>query len=740
MQRIKHFLLKYPQLLATFLFIVVFVVAFKYRSAYSPAPVPPYASSSPSEAEAVATIADAQPTAESPLPASAATDANDANADQTQPIVEERVPTNDAIFENAPLTTKQSFATSFALLVGVNVYQDDQVFPTLNYASSDATALRNALVEIGFNPKNIRLLTSDSVEEPTKANIDKALEELLTQAVQYPDATLLVSFAGHGLEPLQTTVDALGKESEKRVSIFFPSDANLSDQKTFIRINTVAQTLRRVKKGFKIMIVDACRNFNISDEESAPNASARGALQELQKLERNRAESAVDPFESQGDGDSGVAFLQSCSPGQKSYESETLNQGYFSYYFIEGLKNATRDGVTLFSVCDHASQETDKATNSSQTPYLSYSGPRFWLVPPIGARGSELLWGLVKEPNVEKSIDEKRAFEFLSRLRKSDNFEARAELAALYLRGCASPGGQVDAKQAFELATETLNHRDLPAAWETLGDCRAGALGGVERDLDLANDCYRKAYQGWQKRAQAGDIVATFKQGVALLEGKGVKRDRAAGVRLLQKAANANLPASMTRLAEAYLLGHGVAKDEKKAVENLLRAYERGDYDASSLLGDCYLNGWGVKENASIAFEYYREAFEANRPQAANALADLYELGHGVAIDPNKALILRRQAAEQNNPTAQKIWGDYNSQGLHGVTLDAAEGVRWYERAAAQNNVDAMLSLAECLRYGLGVNRDEKRASELTAEAARLTVLENVDATPSNVKPSDSGR
>lgn len=638
----------------------------------------------------------------------------------------------------------QNFATSFALLVGVDDYDAPEILPPLKYASNDATSLRDALVGVGFDAKNIRLITSKTETKPTKDNIYKALDELIAQASQHPDSTLLVMFSGHGLEPQVQSANA-PKDYEKRVSIFFPCNVTeLSSDAPFIRLNDVARKLKRVKNGVKIMIVDACRNFG-DDAESSDGANksiANDGMTQLREEERKRLEddNYEDPFEYKNAGDSGVAFLQSCSSGQKSCESDKLQRGIFSYYLVEGLQDETKDGVTIFNLCDYASKQmkaSDIEAAKNQTPFYDYSGPTLFLVPPVGSRGSGLVWG-VTDKNKSKTIDELKAFELLTRLRRSDNFGARAELAALYLRGCE--GGQVDAKQAFALASEAAKFADLPLAWTTLGACYANGLG-VEKNEEEARRCYAKAYPIWQKRAQSGDIVAKFQQGKALLEGNGVKRDRATGFELLHGAAQAGLPAALTRLGEAYLFGQGVAKDERQARQKFLEAYALGDFDAATRLGDCALNGWGVEKNEQEALQYYQEASEANRPAATNALADLYELGHGVAQDDAKALELRRKAAEQNNSTAQKCLGDYYLSGLFGLPVDAKEAVGWYERSVAQNNVDAMLSLAPLLQFGVGgVQRNEVRASELTEKAARLTAqaqLEDGAASFNNDNTSD---
>ncbi len=62
-----------------------------------------------------------------------------------------------------------------------------------------------------------------------------------------------------------------------------------------------------------------------------------------------------------------MAFLQSCSSQEFSWEDPELGGGIFTYYFVEGLVGAastTGDGVTFLEVCGYAQRKTVERTNA----------------------------------------------------------------------------------------------------------------------------------------------------------------------------------------------------------------------------------------------------------------------------------------------------------------------------------------------------------------------------------------
>lgn len=75
-------------------------------------------------------------------------------------------------------------------------------------------------------------------------------------------------------------------------------------------------------------------------------------------------------------------------------------------------------------------------------------------------------------------------------------------------------------------------------------------------------------------------------------------------------------------------------------------------------------------------------------------------------------------AAEGGNADAQYYAGVMYADG-QGVERDYAEAAKWYEKAAAQNQPDALVALARLRVLGLGVDADPAKAVELYARAVQ---------------------
>ena len=93
-----------------------------------------------------------------------------------------------------------------------------------------------------------------------------------------------------------------------------------------------------------------------------------------------------------------------------------------------------------------------------------------------------------------------------------------------------------------------------------------------------------------------------------------------------------------------------------------------------------------------------------------------YELGcafsfgnFGVAKDEVEAVKWYRKAAEQNNASGQYNLGGCYCFG-HGLAKDEAEAVKWYRKAAEQNYAPAQYNLDFCYAKGEGVAKDEAEA------------------------------
>ncbi|MBR4103388.1 MAG: caspase family protein, partial [Thermoguttaceae bacterium] len=406
------------------------------------------------------------------------------------------------------------------LLVGVDAYVADGVLPTLQHASSDVRKLRDALTdEIGFAPESIRTFVSDGLprERPQREAIMAAFDEIL--AASGPDSTVVIALSGHGFE----TENGDAAFCPEDVDAKFDGEKVVVNKESAILIKEIAKELEADDAGFKLLIVDACRN---------PIATARSA-------------SGARSFSRVADPE-GVAFLQSCASGQVSYEHPDLNGGVFTHYFTEGLKGAADldgdGGFTFNDVCDYAKSQTkrfvDDELREKQTPFTTSSFTDFWLKAPtrepggtgggtnggsgwfpfalLALTGGFAIWAFRLQMQIKKlastsgaaetvgvdvstqtpvvpnastnagaeadyrkgrelafglngtKIDGRRGVELLTKAADAGSVDAQAELARLYWIGCA--GTSPDAARAYDLAFEAAQSEN-PFALDVLGDC-----------------------------------------------------------------------------------------------------------------------------------------------------------------------------------------------------------------------------------------------------------------------------
>lgn len=74
----------------------------------------------------------------------------------------------------------------------------------------------------------------------------------------------------------------------------------------------------------------------------------------------------------------------------------------------------------------------------------------------------------------------------------------------------------------------------------------------------------------------------------------------------------------------------------------------------------------------------------------------------------------------QTNPDRMFETGEDYFTGGNGKTQDYEMAVKWYLKAAAKNNANAMIRLAECYEEGYGVEKNERKGVEYEKKAAAL--------------------
>lgn len=207
----------------------------------------------------------------------------------------------------------------------------------------------------------------------------------------------------------------------------------------------------------------------------------------------------------------------------------------------------------------------------------------------------------------------------------------------------------------------------------------------------------------YARAAASGDVYAQYLIGKMLLEGDGVKADRAEALIWLRRSAEQDHTEAQCILAQLLESGDGGAEGLHEAYAWYQRAAEQGHERA----GDCLLDE---------RWTPFREQSSAESPSADEKPLDSADMD----------TYLRQ--AQDGDMDAQYNLGIlfYNGKGM---SRDLGEAARWFLLAAEQGDADARYNLGLMYGRGEGVdkNLDESRrwllqAAEQGHEGAREIV------------------
>lgn len=109
---------------------------------------------------------------------------------------------------------------------------------------------------------------------------------------------------------------------------------------------------------------------------------------------------------------------------------------------------------------------------------------------------------------------------------------------------------------------------------------------------------------------------------------------------------------------------------------------------------------------------------KSGEAEAQNALGEAYYDGKGVTENLTEAVKWFTKAAEQENAKAEYNLGNCYYYGNGVQYRDREEAVKWYTKAAEHGNADAQNDLGYCYKFGEGVDRNLKKAVEWYTKAA----------------------
>jgi len=492
-------------------------------------------------------------------------------------------------------------ADNWALLIGIDQYQDSDNIRALGGADNDALALAKTLKEVaGFPEDHIRVLTSSGEKKPFKNAILLELARL-KQRTQAGDI-LFIAYSGHGIE-------------SDGVPYLLPYDA-VTATPDLIRDSSIAEDkfrdyLKSVPAKAVVVVLDMCRvdvdkngKAGVVGDNRLTKAQVRGMDFGLATLKPGA--SLAHPQI--------VATFFACSPESRSYEWQEKRRGYFSYFLEQGLRGAAADRATHAVTIDSLKRYLASAVPSAvrkqelgkeQVPTAIVDGPLaaddFAL-----ARVLPSTVAPIASANLASTALAKEFLAYQDQLKRgpSEPFyrtyapvrysewlqaaEAGDATAQLFVGYCCANGIAVAQDRALAIKWFTRSaDKGNTFAMSNLGYLLDSGPGEVS-DKDGALRWYRKA-------AELGNGLAMADLGWCLSDAK----EYPEALRWLQKSADAGYSIGMRGMGNLYRNGLGVAKDPAQA---------RVWYRKAAEAGDSYSRGWLVVDRIAPAFKAYADA------------------------------------------------------------------------------------------------------------------------------------
>ncbi|HEV7765436.1 MAG TPA: caspase family protein [Thermoanaerobaculia bacterium] len=225
----------------------------------------------------------------------------------------------------------------FALVVGIGRFQDASI-PRLQYAAKDAKDVAAVLADPrygNFDPANITLLTD---EKATRAAILNAMQQIFLQA---REEDLVVTY-----------VSSHGSPAEKErglggIGYIVTYDANVK--------NLWVDGLEYKDFAKKTMMIKARRKVTFLDTCFSGEASKRG--EKALSIEGVGVDHGTAKMFLSGEG---TFVITSSGANERSWESDRIQNSYFTYYLIDALKRA-KEPPTIKEVFEYLSARVPAA-------------------------------------------------------------------------------------------------------------------------------------------------------------------------------------------------------------------------------------------------------------------------------------------------------------------------------------------------------------------------------------------
>ena len=281
----------------------------------------------------------------------------------------------------------------------------------------------------------------------------------------------------------------------------------------------------------------------------------------------------------------------------------------------------------------------------------------------------------------------------------------------MYLSGKGTEQNIEKAIEWFEKAAEQNN----PDALYQLGYIYGAEAYSVLNE-EKSNEYYSRALAEYiNAEKDNANANAECRIGRMYVNGMGTEANGAEGVRWLEKSALNNNSDAAYQLYKLYSEGELIESDHERAVQFLEISARLDNPYAQYAFGKLKLDDGDVKES----IKWLEQASDKNMPYASYKLGTVYASDEYGQLDEEKSQKFYSKALSdfetvyQENPddlTAYQIAGMYLSG--KGTEQNIEKAIEWFEKAAEQNNPDALYQLGYIYRnenYGVS---DMERSNE----------------------------
>ncbi len=231
---------------------------------------------------------------------------------------------------------------------------------------------------------------------------------------------------------------------------------------------------------------------------------------------------------------------------------------------------------------------------------------------------------------------------------------------------------------------------------------------------------YERAIVWYKKAAEKDDTSAMRKLAGFHRIGQGVAADPALSDQWLEKVAAKNGPSAMTDIGLEFENGQfSGKKDLVNARKWYQRAADLSDPRAMWLLAEIIMRGRDKSErDPKLAIELLKASAELGQTQAAARLGLAYHFGEGVEIDGKAALEWYKKAEEADDTWSMINIGLLYQDGVEGIERDRHKAREWFEKAVEKGDTNGMVRSGYLFEEGWGVDQSYSEAQRLYQKAA----------------------